>query len=123
MKLRDKILELLTNPKNLKELYEELPMHTPPAIRGTVYKLMAKGLVKRIEGNKYVATGEFGAEETHRTFNVGVNIVYRAEHVVKRKVHKRGHAGGIYLPKEWVGREVVVLLLSEHFNTQAKKKW
>ncbi len=51
----ERVLSLLKSPLMLQELYELLPEHSKPAIRGTVYRLMKKGVVKRVEKGRYIA--------------------------------------------------------------------
>ncbi len=52
--LSERVLDALTKPTSLQELYELLPEHTKTGIRGTVYRLMNRGLVKRVGKGKYV---------------------------------------------------------------------
>lgn len=54
MSLSEKVLDALVKPLSLQELYKLLPEHTKTGIRSTVYRLMNRGLVKRVEKGKYV---------------------------------------------------------------------
>jgi len=47
-KLQRKVLEKLAEPKTFKELYADLPGHSKPSIRSTVYGLVRRGLVMEI---------------------------------------------------------------------------
>ncbi len=52
--LNEKVLDALTKPTTLQKLYELLPEHSKPAIRGTVYRLIRRGMIKRVGKGKYV---------------------------------------------------------------------
>ena len=52
--LSEKVLDALIEPLSLQELYKLFPEHTKAGIRSTVYRLVNKGLVKRVEKGRYV---------------------------------------------------------------------
>jgi len=60
MTLKEKVLEVLKNkgPLTLQELYDTFPDHSSPSIRGTVYKLLYKGAVRKVGKGKYALAKE-----------------------------------------------------------------
>ncbi len=64
MTLKERVLEVLKNkgPLTLQQLYHAFPEHSRPSIRGTVYKLLYRGAVRRDGKGRYA----FAAEDTRR---------------------------------------------------------
>ncbi len=48
------VLEAMEKPKTLQEIYALFPERLEPVVRGTVYRLMNKGDVKRLGKGRYV---------------------------------------------------------------------
>ena len=60
MTLKERVLEVLKNkgPLTLQQLYHAFPSHSRPSIRGTVYKLLYRGAVRRDGKGRYAFAAE-----------------------------------------------------------------
>jgi putative transposon-encoded protein len=60
-----------------------------------------------------IVNGEKGARSTYRKEIImePMEVTTRAYEVIERPVKSMGNSGGIYLPKDWIGKKVKVLLI------------
>ncbi|WAC04197.1 MAG: DUF2080 family transposase-associated protein [Methanoregula sp.] len=49
-----------------------------------------------------------------------MEITTKAYQVIDRPVKSMGNSGGIYLPKDWIGKQVKILLLDPIENEKEK---
>lgn len=49
-----------------------------------------------------------------------MEIQTRAYQVIDRSVKAMGNSGGVYLPKDWIGKKVKILLIENEEKTNTK---
>ncbi len=117
--LKYEILNELATPRTLSELYERFNTYTKSGIRGTVYKLMRDGLVRRIgEGRdvRYVATVNLTSEDDRRKVKAEVIkgvLTVNIKEAILTKPKPAGGSAHITVPRRWLGKHVMVALLKE----------